>query len=412
MKKICFLQYSLTGGGAERKICTLSNYFVTRGYEVEIGLFGRNDVQYDLDPRVSLTFIRRDTYEYRSDAEKYAYKARVVAQKIFVYFPAILIEKTIGRIVPSVKNKISGDRIRKHYEKKNDYIEPLRAYILNRQDRVFITMMVQCYLEIVDQMQDAIEKGFFKAPYIVMECNNPIPGMDVTNELAVKRDKWYPWAARCVSMTSDCVACFSDEIQKKSVVIPNPIRDDLPEPYSGRTRRPVVVTYCRLTPQKNLPLLIRAFARFHSMYPEYRLEIYGVGELKEELDALISGLNLNNCAEIYPFDPHIHEKIIDCAMFVSSSDWEGFGNSILEALAIGMPVIATDCKFGPRDMVLDHVNGILIPTGNEDAMVAAMKEIVSNPEQTERFSKEAVKVRDIYSAEKIGERWLELIESV
>ncbi|MCC8146262.1 MAG: glycosyltransferase [Bacteroidales bacterium] len=381
MRKICFLQYDLAGGGAERKVCTLANYFVSRGYEVEIGLFGKDNVQYDLDPRVSLTFICRDTYEYHSKMEKFAYVVQVTIQKIFAYFPAIFIEKIFGIVAPSVKNTISGDRVKKHYKKKNDYIDPIRAYVINRlEDRVFVTMMVQPYLEIVHQMEDIINKGKFKAPYIVMECNNPIPGMDVTKELAAKRDIWYPWATKCVSMTNDCVECFSDEIQRKSVVIPNPIRDDLPEPYCGKIRRSVVVTYCRLSRQKNLPLLIRAFARFHSIHSEYTLEIYGIGELKEELYKLISALNLEKCASIYPFDPHIHEKIIDCAMFISSSDWEGFCNSVLEALAIGLPVIATDCKFGTRDMVQDHVNGILVPVGDENAMVAAMMEIASNSE--------------------------------
>ena len=63
---ICFLQYDLRGGGAERKVCTLANYFVSRGKTVDIGLFGKNTVAYAVDPRVNVTYIRRDSFEYRN----------------------------------------------------------------------------------------------------------------------------------------------------------------------------------------------------------------------------------------------------------------------------------------------------------------------------------------------------------
>ena len=65
---ICFLQYDLRGGGAERKVCTLANFFASQGRNVEIGLFGRNEVAYPLDPRIRVTYIRRDSFEYRSHA--------------------------------------------------------------------------------------------------------------------------------------------------------------------------------------------------------------------------------------------------------------------------------------------------------------------------------------------------------
>ena len=67
---ICFLQYDLRGDGAERKVCTLANYFVSRGKTVDIGLFGKNTVAYAVDPRVNVTYIRRDSFEYRNEVEK------------------------------------------------------------------------------------------------------------------------------------------------------------------------------------------------------------------------------------------------------------------------------------------------------------------------------------------------------
>ena len=99
-------------------------------------------------------------------------------------------------------------------------------------------------------------------------------------------------------------------------------------------------------------------------------------------------------------------------MFVSSSDWEGFPNSVLEALALGMPVISTDCDYGPRDMIEDHVNGLLTPVGDVQALTNAMIELVEKPELAQTLGEKAVAVRDKYSSEIIGRQWLDLIEEV
>jgi glycosyltransferase involved in cell wall biosynthesis len=226
-----------------------------------------------------------------------------------------------------------------------------------------------------------------------------------------KRTESYPKASRVLVMTQEAKNYFSEEIQKKCVVIPNPLRDDLPEPYTGE-RRKVVVNFCRLTRQKNLPLLIDAFALFHQTHPDYRLELYGQGELQEELEQKIEALHLQYSVSILPFDSNVHQKIRDCAMFVSSSDWEGWSNSVMEALALGLPTISTDCDFGPRDMIKDHENGILTPVGNVEALAGAMAEIADDPVFSAELSKKAAGVRTMYAAHVIGKKWLDLVEEV
>ena len=99
-------------------------------------------------------------------------------------------------------------------------------------------------------------------------------------------------------------------------------------------------------------------------------------------------------------------------MFVSSSDWEGFPNSVMEALAVGLPTISTNCDFGPRDMIRDHENGLLVPVGNIAALAHAMTELAENSDLAARLSKEAVKVREIFDVDRIGHQWLDLIEEV
>ncbi len=410
-KRICFLQYSLRGGGAERKVCTLANHFVNNGYDVEIGLFGKNIVAYDLDNRVKVIFVDRSSYQYRGWAEKAKYVLSKISSKCFVLAPVLTLEKLAKLIRVGLPYRFSSARVKAHYRKKYDYLQPIRAFILNRPDAVFITMMVQPYTEIMRIIDNDMTAGRINNPFIVMECNNPKPGLDSTVIDDEQRNKYYPRASRVLVMTQEVKAYFSDAIQEKCQVIPNPIRDDLPAPYYGE-RRKTIVTYCRLNKQKNLPLLLEAFALFHKRFGEYSLEIYGEGEEREALKSLIRAKGLEMAATIHPFDPQVHLKIKKCAMFVSSSDWEGFPNSVLEALALGMPVISTDCDYGPRDMITDHVNGLLVPVGDVQALTDAMAELAEDPELARNLGEKAAGVRDTYAPEIIGRQWMDLIEEV
>lgn len=392
---ICFLQYNLQGGGAERKVCTLANYFAKQGHTVEIGLFGVNTIAYRLDERVKVTFLRRNSFEYKNHTEKHVYKIKAACLN------------AVGNLL-GIVNKKAAVKFQKHFEKIYDYTLPIQRFILNRPDAVFITMMVSSYLEILRVMNRYWGEKI-SVPYLVMDCSDPKKNAD--QETDRKRTENYPKASRVLVMTQEAKNYFCEEIQKKCVVIPNPLRDDFPEPCDGK-RRKVITNFCRLNRQKNLPLLIDAFMIFHQNHPDYRLELYGQGELKEELEQQIKKLGLENCASILPFDPNVHQIIRECAMFVSSSDWEGFPNSVLEALALGLPTISTDCDFGPRDMIRDHENGILTPVGDTRALAHGMAEIADDPVFAERLSLEAIKIRKIYDVKAIGEKWLDLIEEV
>ena len=224
------------------------------------------------------------------------------------------------------------------------------------------------------------------------------------------RNRCYNKADYCVFQTKEQMAFFPQTIQRKSVVIYNPIKDELPEVYHD-VRKKVIVTYCRLQKQKNIPLLIKAFSKVANKYNEYRLEIYGYGELQDELQSLIDDLNLTGKVSLLPFDPDIHNKIVGYSMFVMTSDYEGMPNSLIEAMAIGLPVISTDCDGGGAKAVIENgVNGILVPKGDVNAVAAAMEELIEHPEKAEFLSKNAVKIREQLAVEKIAAEWLKLAE--
>ena len=114
-------------------------------------------------------------------------------------------------------------------------------------------------------------------------------------------------------------------------------------------------------------------------------------------------------AELCGFSEHLHEDIRKSGMYISSSDWEGISNSLVEALALGIPTIATDCPVGgSRACIKDEYNGFLIPVNNPRILLDRMCELAQNETLCERFSKEAVHVREDFSVEKIADEWRNL----
>ena len=390
---ICFLQYNLRGGGAERKVCTLANFFASQGRNVEIGLFGKNEVAHPLDPRIRVTYIRRESFAYRSHAGE-----------SYHTFRKGVFEAVCG--IAGLAGKEWRNRLEGRLRKRDNYTLPIRRYISDRSGAVFISMMVSAYLEVLRVMRP-VWRGKVPVDYLVMDCNNP--RFNVTPKMEAKRETEYPKAARVLVMTQRARDCFPPEIREKCTVIPNPVRDDLPEPYTG-IRRKTVVTFCRLNAQKNLPMLIGAFAAFRKRFTDYTLEIYGEGEERESLERLIAEKGLSDAARILPFDPAVHRKIRDCAMFVCSSNWEGFCNSVLEALCLGMPVISTNYEFGASEMIRDHVNGILVRVRDEKGLTDAMAEVAADPALAAGLGERAREAREFYSVEVIGKRWLDLID--
>ena len=202
---------------------------------------------------------------------------------------------------------------------------------------------------------------------------------------------------------------FSEQIQEKSCVIPNPIREQIPEPYHG-PREKTIVNFCRISKQKNLPLLVRAFGIFWNNHRDYKLQIIGdsigADEIVDEIYQLTENLGITKFVSLIPFMENVQESVKAFAMFVSSSDFEGMSNSMLEAMAIGLPCICTDCpSYGAREIISNNENGILVEPGNESQIAEAMCKIADNPEFAEHLSSEATKVKVKLNPDKVFEMW-------
>lgn len=241
---------------------------------------------------------------------------------------------------------------------------------------------------------------------IVSERNDPARvGSGFPNNWL--RERLYHRANMLVCQTDDASAYFSDRVRK--TVILNPLKTDLPEPYEGE-RRKAVVSFCRLDRQKNLPLLLRAFARFHKTHPEYALEIFGDGRERAVITAMVEKLGLSSCVSILRGRLDVHDVVRDASMFVLPSDYEGLSNSMLEAMAMGLPAICTDCPCGGARMVIkDGENGLLIPVGDEEALLTAMCRVADEPGLAERMSRNGRALQKSLSVNEITNQWADVI---
>ena len=165
------------------------------------------------------------------------------------------------------------------------------------------------------------------------------------------------------------------------IVIRNPV---LPPDFAAETERApnhpwlldasieVVLSVCRLGVEKDLPTLLRAFAEVHRHRPATRLLMAGEGPERGALEALAGELGLAGVVQLPGRTDQPLRWMRHAAVFVLASRFEGFGNVLVEALACGTPVVATDCPVGPREVLEGGRWGTLVPVGDAGAMAAAI----------------------------------------
>src|SRR5699024_9650677 len=183
---------------------------------------------------------------------------------------------------------------------------------------------------------------FLGIPVIISERNDPSKFMGkyttkLFSRLFMRLDQGY------IFQTSNAKSYYSTGVQKKGKIIPNPLTtDNIPKPYKG-LRKKKIVSVGRLVPQKNHEMLIKAFNDVLKSYPEYTLTIYGNGNEYNNLKDLIERLGINENVFLPGTTSNIFKQILDAQIFVLSSRFEGMPNALIEAMALGIPVISTNC---------------------------------------------------------------------
>jgi glycosyltransferase involved in cell wall biosynthesis len=177
---------------------------------------------------------------------------------------------------------------------------------------------------------------------------------------------------------------------------------------------PRLVAVGRLARSKNYPLLLRAVGRVVREEP-VSLYVLGEGSERSRLEKLIRDLGLHPVVRLLGFQRNPYAYMRQADVFVLSSDYEGFGNVIIEAMALGVPVIATDCPYGPREILAGGKYGVLVPPGDEQALADAILSLLRDPDGRRRLGAEAKKRAEEFSMEKIVLRYerlfLDLVEA-
>ncbi|MGW7719040.1 glycosyltransferase family 4 protein [Streptomyces chartreusis] len=170
--------------------------------------------------------------------------------------------------------------------------------------------------------------------------------------------------------------------------LPNSVPDPVLPAADGRAK--VIVAAGRLVPVKRYDLLIEAFAPVAAAHPDWRLRIYGKGEEQARLRQLIEDLGLSDHAFLMGAAAPMEAEWVKGSIGATAANFEPFGMTIVEAMRCGLPVVSTDCPYGPGEIIEDGTDGRLVPVGDREAMSAALLELVRDDERRRRMGRRAL----------------------
>lgn len=218
----------------------------------------------------------------------------------------------------------------------------------------------------------------------------------------------YSLADACVFQTEEAMDFFSKPVKRKGTVIYNPVSEEFYGDKPG-ARDGGIISVGRLEPTKNFELIIDSFSKILTRFPDEKLTIYGEGSSRNDLKEMISALGLEEKIFLPGGTEDISDKIRDAKIFILSSDYEGMPNSLMEAMASGIPVISTDCPCGgPKLLLEEGKNGMLVPVRDSNKMASALEALLADKEKRQYFSRQGRIRAEAFKIGKICDNWLRL----
>lgn len=354
-----FVISSLQCGGAERIVSMMANYWAEKREEVTIiTLEGKEKDFYSLHPRV-----KRIALNLMRDSNNW---------------------------LQAVTNNFKR-------------IKAIRSAIVTARPDITISSMDKTNVITILSM---LNLGL---PLIVYEHTEPTKA-HLSKVWQLLRRIFYPFADAVVIQTKNAESWARKFVPGKKVYrIPNPVKKPdcfKPEVLKSSHR---VVGMGRLNKVKGFDLLIKAYAKIEKSHPDWVLIIIGEGEERKNLERLIEKLELQKKVILTGQIPEPTEFFFQADLFVLSSRYEGFSNALIEALACGIPVISFDCPSGPREIVRDQVDGILVSPEDVDALASAMDCLMSDDNKRKEMALRAPAVLERFGLEKIMRLWENLI---
>lgn len=357
MKRILFIVPFLSSGGAERVVSIWTSELAKMGANIHLLVFYRVGNEYPVNDNVVIHAIKENKEEYNkiSKTKKIIFlrsKLQSIDPDLIIPFIShVGLMTSIARIGLQTK-MIETIRIDPKYSPKNKVLRLFRD--------------------------------------ISVLLSN---GCIVQNE---KQKKYFPkWS------------------HEKIHVFANPISDEFiqVERTISNLQIRTITAVGRLEHQKNYTMLINAFSKLRNL--DLTLNIYGEGSLKDDLQIIINDLGLSNRIKLCGRSNDIKEVFMNTDLFILSSNAEGMPNSLMEAMAVGLPCISTDCPTGPSDLIDNEINGVLIPVDNEEALINAVNNMIDNPKEAYQMGKRAKeKMKSNYAAKVSARKLLKFLNEI
>lgn len=230
-------------------------------------------------------------------------------------------------------------------------------------------------------------------------------------------DRLRTWQDECLVRRFDRFVVLTEEDKKNwgnvpgIEVIPNYI--SWSGPYSSVTAHRVIAVG-RLDYQKGFDRLIEAWniVMAFGRYNDWRLEIFGRGEWHDKLQGMIDTYGLSTSVSLNDPVQDIMSEYLKSSILVMSSNYEGFGMVLVEAMSCGVPAVAFDCPCGPGEIIHDGVDGLIVRNGDISGLASAMMRLMDDVELRKRMSTEARKAADTYSEASVMQRWVTLFDGL
>lgn len=356
-KKIFFILPTNKSGGAERVFASLVNYFSSRGYYVSLINFDSDSNFYDIDSRVSVVKLKCDKYK---------------------------------------KNKIM---------KLISLAKGIKSYVIAKKPDMVIGVIG------VTEIISALICLSLDIPFFTSVRNS---AHSYGKLYRCIRNYYMSRIAGVIFQSNEVMNHKSFSRVKNKIVIPNMLSEQyiINEKFfisKERTKR--IINVARLEPQKNQMMLIKAFSLIQANNPEFTLHIYGDGSMKKKLESLIKELNLEHKVFLEGVQ---HDAILinyNAALFILSSNYEGYPNVLIEAMACGIPCISTDFDSGiAKDLLERRDCGKIIKVGDINELSKTIDFLLNNPQFAEKMAKKGLYVRKELSLSNIGYKWEKFIE--
>lgn len=360
MKIVCYIN-KLNDGGAERVMSVLANGLDRLGHKV---------------------FLVTDY----SVANEYPVNSSIVRMILDGAFTGVSRK---GRIKRTLK------RIQSLYEIcKKEKIDIVISFM---RDANFRAILATCFLKTKNLISVRVD-----------------PKIGYKNRsTAILAKMLYPFADGCVFQTQEAQDWFPAKVQRRSRIILNPVADSFFQVQGVPMQEKRIVSCGRLDKQKRFDLLIDAFDKICDLFPEYSLEIYGTGELKETLNEQIRMYKRENRIFLMGRCEDVPNAIKNASLFVLTSDFEGLPNALMEAMVLGLPVISTDCGGGgARTLIDDGDNGLIVPCGDVAALAEAIRLSLTDPYSMIIQGKRAQEMGQSFAAKNITMAWERYIRDI